>query len=106
MSVEMMIEHAVDLANAFRKTLSAAPAKKRLAMVKRRVSDSDVVFAIWQDPNLPHGVGWILVKGQQIARQVLANNENATIRVAAIPCIEAAQAQALLQELGEQDLRH
>ncbi|MHC2626065.1 hypothetical protein ACVIW2_008097 [Bradyrhizobium huanghuaihaiense] len=105
MSIEMMIEQAVELANAFRETLSAAPAKKRLAMVKRRFSDSDVVFAIWQDPNLPHGVGWILVKGQQIARQVLANNEN-SIRVAAIPCIEAAQAHALLQELGERDMRH
>jgi hypothetical protein len=47
------------------------------------------------------------LKGQAIALRAVADNKMAvSTRVAAIPCNSAAQAQALLQELGERDSRH
>ena len=49
----------------------------------------------------------MLLKGQAIARQAVADNKIAVwTRIAAIPCNSAEQAEALLRELGERDSRH
>ena len=48
----------------------------------------------------------MLVRGQAIARQAVADNKMASTRVAAIPRNSAEQAQALLHELGERESRH
>ena len=49
----------------------------------------------------------MLLKGQAIARQAVADKKKVvSSRVAAIPCSDAEQAEALLHELGERDSRH
>jgi hypothetical protein len=77
-----------------------------MAMVRRRIDDADLCFAVWQDDTKPYGVGFLLVKGQHLMRQMLSDNKPLPVRTTAIKCIEEAQAIALHQVAGEQDHRH
>ena len=79
----------------------------RYDLVKQIIDNAEVVFAVWTDRFAQDGVGHMLLKGQAIARQAVADNKIAVwTRIAAIPCNNAEQAQALLHELGERDSRH
>ena len=76
-------------------------------MVRQIIDSAEMVFAVWTDRFAQEGVGHMLAKGQGIARQAVADNKMVlSTRVAAIPCNNAEQAQALLHELGERDSRH
>ena len=79
----------------------------RYDLVKQIIDNAEVVFAVWTDRFAQDGVGHMLLKGQAIARQAVADNKIAVwTRIAAIPCNSAEQAQALPHELGERDSRH
>ena len=79
----------------------------RYDLVKQIIDNAEVVFAVWTDRFAQDGVGHMLVKGQTIARQAVADNKIAVwTRIAAVPCNSAEQAEALLRELGERDSRH
>jgi len=99
------IEKMVALANVVHSDLVVLPDDRaRYDLVKQIIDSAEMVFAVW---NAQDGVGHMLVKGQGIARQAVADNKMAlSTRVAAIPCNNADQAQALLHELGERDSRH
>ena len=76
-------------------------------LVKQIIDSAEMVFAAWTDRFAQDGVGHMLLKGQAIARQAVADKKMAvSTRVAAIPCNSAEQAEALLHELGERDSRH
>ena len=102
------MEKMVALANAVHGDLLVLPDDyARYDLVKQIIESAEVVFAVWTDRFAQDGVGHMLVKGQAIARQAVADNKMAvSTRVAAIPCNGAKQAQALLHELGERDSRH
>jgi len=105
---EDFLERMVDIANDVGKDLSALPDDgARYDMVKEIVDGAEVVFAVWQDTSAEHDVCYILVKGQALARQIVADNKMAaSYRVTAVPCIDAEQAIDLLHELGERDTKH
>jgi hypothetical protein len=105
---EDFLERMVGLANEVGEDLGALPDDgARYDMVKEIVDSAEVVFAVWQDRSARGGVGYMLIKGRDLARQVLADDKvGISARTAAIPCIEAEQAEKLLRELGELDRRH
>ena len=102
------IEKMVALANVVHSDLVVLPDDHaRYDLVKQIIDNAEVVFAVWTDRFAQDGVGHMLVKGQAIARQAVADNKIAVwTRIAAIPCNSAEQAEALLRELGERDSRH
>jgi len=102
------IEKMVALANVVHSDLVVLPDDRaRYDLVKQIIDSAEMVFAVWTDRFAQDGVGHMLVKGQGIARQAVADNKMAvSTRLAAIPCNSAEQAQALLHELGERDSRH
>jgi hypothetical protein len=102
------MEKMVALANVVHSDLLVLPDDyARYDLVKQIIDSAEVVFAVWTDRFAQDGVGHMLVKGQAIARQAVADNKIAvSTRVAAIPCSNARQAEALLHELGERDSRH
>jgi hypothetical protein len=102
------MEKMVALANGVQSDLIALPNDRaRHDLVKQIIDSAEVVFAVWTDRFAQDGVGHMLVKGQAIARQAVADKKMAvSTRVAAIPCNSAEQAEALLHELGERDSRH
>ena len=102
------MEKMVALANVVHGDLVVLPDDRaRYDLVKQIIDSAEVVFAVWTDRLAQAGVGHMLVKGQAIARQAVADNKMAvSTRVAAIPCNSAEQAEALLHELGERDSRH
>jgi len=102
------MEKMVALANVVHSDLVVLPDDHaRYDLVKQIIDNAEVVFAVWTDRFAQDGVGHMLVKGQAIARQAVADNKIAVwTRIAAIPCNSAEQAEALLRELGERDSRH
>ena len=102
------MEKMVALADGVHSDLVVLPDERaRYDLVKQIIDSAEVVFAVWTDRFAQDGVGHLLVKGQAIARQAVADNKIAvSTRVAAIPCNNARQAEALLHELGERDSRH
>ena len=53
--------------------------------------------------DIPTGVGLLVIKGQRLVREAVASNTAFEGKVTAIPCIEEAQARALLQVCAERD---
>ena len=102
------MEKMVALANGVHSDLVALPDDRaRYDLVKQIIDGAEIVFAVWTDRFAQDGVGHMLVKGQAIARQAVADNKIAVwTRIAAVPCNSAEQAEALLHELGERDTRH
>jgi hypothetical protein len=102
------IEKMVALANVVHGDLVVLPNDRaRYDLVKRIIDGAEMVFAVWTDRFAQDGVGHMLVKGQAIARQAVADEKMAvSTRVAAIPCNSAEQANALLHDPGERDRRH
>jgi hypothetical protein len=101
-----MLKTTVELANDFNFELEAALAHVRMTMVRKRIADNDVVFAVWQDAGEPDGVGYRLVKGQQLLRESMASGTSVPVSITGIRCIDAGQARALAQAEGEKDRRH
>jgi hypothetical protein len=96
-----LIKQLVDMANA-----NDALMDGTMAPVKKIINENEVVFAVWQDWSQPHSVDLLLVKGQQRLNEIVANNKSAEVRIAAVKCIEEAQAMALIEVLGEKERRH
>jgi hypothetical protein len=77
----------VPLANGVHSDLVALPnGRARYDLVKQIIESAEMVFAVWTDRFAQDGVGHMLVKGQAIARQAVADNKMAvSTRVAATP---------------------
>ena len=101
------LERMVALANYVGNELGALPDDDaRYEMVVEIVESAEIVFAVWQDRSARDGVGYMMVKGQAIARSAVADKRAASTRIAAIPCQNSEQAEVLLQEFGERDTLH
>ena len=101
------LERMVALANFVGNELGALPDDDaRYEMVEEIVEGAEIVFVIWQDRSATGGVGYMMVKGQAIARQAVADKRAVSTRIAAIPCQNSEQAEVLLQEFGERDTLH
>jgi len=96
------MEKMVALANVVHGDLVALPNNRaRYDLVKQIINSAEVVFAVWTDRFAEAGVCHMLVKGQAIARQAVANNKMAvSTRVAAIPCNSAEQLRHCCANLG------
>jgi hypothetical protein len=104
---EDFLERMVTLANNVGKELGALrDDTARYDMVEQIMDSAEIVFAVWTDKSAEDGVGYMLVKGSQIAWQAVADKTSVTARVTAIPCISPDQAEALQYDLGERDMRH
>jgi hypothetical protein len=85
----------VEMANA-----SEALMDGTMGPVLRIVADNEVVFGVWQDSAQPHGVGTLVVKGENHLREITATGTLAKCRVAAIKCVALEQAEALRQHVA------
>jgi hypothetical protein len=96
-----LLRDVVEMANDFNFELENVPSDVRMEMVRQRIAENDVVFAVWQDQTEPHGVGSKLVKGQHLMRQMIADNKSLPLRVTGIKCIDVNQAESLKRIEGE-----
>ena len=72
------IEKMVALANVVHSDLVVLPDDRaRYDLVKQIIDSAEMVFAVWTDRFAQDGVGHMLVKGQGIARQAVADNKMA-----------------------------
>ena len=95
------MEKMVALADGVHSDLVVLPDERaRYDLVKQIIDNAEVVFAVWTDRFAKDGVGHILVKGQAIARQAVADKMAVSTRVAAIPCNSAEQLRHCCANLG------
>ena len=73
------------------------PQRREMRFTGRRDSDKTGCISAVSD---------MMVKGQAVARQAVAVKRSVSTRIAAIPCQNAEQAEALLQEFGERGTLH
>ncbi len=92
------VRRLVDLANR-----NEAAMDGTTEPVRRIVAEGDVVFAVWQDPEEEFGVGYLIVKGAKLLKEIVASQKPQAIRTNAVKCICAEQAIALKQVLGDRD---
>jgi hypothetical protein len=97
----------VEMANANQALMDGT-----IGPVQRIIDSAEIVFAVWQDPDAPHGVGMLLIKGKHRLKAIAAGDNAAPpgtlalsistrCRVNAVACVCAEQAEALRQELGD-----
>ena len=92
---------AADLANANRAIITSD-----FASVRAIVDSASVVFGVWQDAAEPNGVGMLVVKGQALLRNIVADGEARPVEMNAVPCTCAGQAEALRIQAGETERLH
>lgn len=69
--------------------------------LERLVEQNDVVWAVWPVPLTRTGYGFRIIKGEARLQGIKWTGKAATVRVTAIPCESAEQAEALRISLGQ-----
>ncbi len=92
------VRNLVDLANRNEANMDGT-----MEPVRRIVAAGDVVFAVWQDAEEEFGVGYLLVKGAKLLKEIVAGQTPRVAPITAVKCICAEQAIALKQVLGDRD---
>ena len=62
---------------------------------------ADIVYGVYQDPSKAFGVGIRVVKGENLLREVVSSNTARECSTTAIKCVDAEQAEALRQMIGD-----
>jgi hypothetical protein len=94
----------VETANGVFRSLARLEDKHqgRVRLIKRLVEHAELAFGVWQDPTEPEGVGMLVVKGREVLeRMQICPDGSRRVRWTAIPCIEAEQAVALRDFIGD-----
>ncbi len=86
----------VELANANTVTDTAG--------LKRCIRDHDLVFGIWQDPESPLGVDYLIIKGMGTLARIM-RTETERVSVTAVRCRCAEEAEAMRRRYGDQAAR-
>ena len=92
------VRRLVDLANRNEETMDGTTEP-----VRRIVTEGDVVFAVWQDPDEEYGVDYVVVKGAKLLKEIVASQNAQVMRIDAVKCTCTEQAIALQQVLGDRD---
>jgi hypothetical protein len=54
------------------------------ASVKRLIEENEVVFGVWKDAAKPYLIGYPIIKGQRLLREVAASSATGRTRMTAI----------------------
>lgn len=66
----------------------------------------DVAFGIWQDAAEPHGVGFMVIKGDVLMHKVVDEDKTLPASLTAIPCRSPEEAHAMRLVFGDLAKRH
>ena len=89
-----------EMAEKLRHEIVGLPNGERLPFVQRRVTDSEIVFGVWPDPDAAGGFGFHLIKGRGHLAGLKAKLPD-ELKTTAIPCVGIDQAMAAEQLWGE-----
>jgi hypothetical protein len=92
-----------EMAEELRLTLIPMSDVDRARLVTRLLTDSDMVFGVWPDPNAEGGVGIHIIKGDDLMPPLAAFTPPYEINAAAIPCEgrrQAVAAQEAWRDIG------
>lgn len=92
--VHSFLTAVAEMAEELRLTLIPMSDVERARRVTRLLSDNDMVFGVWPDPNADSGVSIHVIKGDDVMPPLAAFTPPFEISVAAIPCQGRRQAVA------------
>ena len=88
---DAFVRQMVDLANDTR--------GDRAEML-RLINNAQVAFGVWKDRTQPLGVDLLILKGENLLREMLVSGAKDT-SIASIPCVSAEEAYELHEIVGE-----
>jgi hypothetical protein len=62
---------------------------------RRMIAEHDLVVAVWQDYTKTHGLGFLVLKGNDALLRNIETDVAATLKINAIPARNAAEGQAM-----------
>ena len=77
-----------------------------LDVIKEIVAENDIVWGIWRDPTQPGGAGLLVIKGHGKLVLIPEGASPEGMKMDAIPCFEAEQAETLRLMLGDGRAEH
>jgi hypothetical protein len=92
---------AVAVANVLQKKLAGLDGKETFKAIKSVVDNNDLVFGIFQDSSEPNGVGFEVIKGLNLLREISASRKTKKVSTGSIPCISREQAIAAQNLWGD-----
>jgi hypothetical protein len=102
---EALMKMVVETANDFRNKMTD-DYEENSKRLERGIEQSDLVFAVWQDPARQCFVGTERIKGALTMHRIGATNQLEKVRVLGIPCSGPEDAAYLVAKFGEQITRH
>ena len=105
MTEEEIRKTIIEAAYKFEVVLRPKTPMDRMVLVTEQIASNEIVFTVWNDDAAPLGHNLMAIKGQQRLRELTVDNA-ALFKIAAIKCINAEQAEALLYFEGEPDHQH
>lgn len=106
MTEEEIRKTIIEAAYKFEVALRSKTPMDRMVLVTEQIASNEIVFTVWNDDAAPLGHNLMVIKGQQRLRELTDDNAALFLKIAAIKCINAEQAEALLYFEGESDHRH
>ena len=99
---QSFLELLTGLANKTDRVLEAAPDNEaRFSFVQKLVGSADMAIAVWEDREVEEGIGYMVIKGKQLAREALAGDQGGSALGVVIPGNDEDQAEELWEDLGE-----
>jgi hypothetical protein len=106
MTEEEIRKTIIEAAYKFELVLRPKTPMDRMVLVSEQIASNEIVFTVWNDDAAPLGHNLMAIKGQQRLRELTDDNATPFLKIAAIKCMNAEQAEALLYFEGEPDHQH
>ena len=106
MTEEEIRKTIIEAACKFEVVLRPKTPMDSMVLVSEQIASNEIVFTVWNDDAAPLGHNLMVIKGQQRLRELTDDNVAPFLKIAAIKCMNAEQAEALHSFEGEPDHRH
>jgi len=77
------------------------PEKKHAKLLKKIISQADIVFGLFEDPDHPNSYDISLIKGSRMLAEVVRSGNKGAFNVQGIHCRELAEALAMNHVFGD-----
>ena len=101
--VEGLVQMANNNADAMKERRNA---NGDLDSVREMLATCDLVYGVWQDANAPYGVDCLIIKGDPALHSVIDSGRSADLRMTALRCRNAEEAEAFRQVMGDVKRQH
>jgi hypothetical protein len=79
--------------------------QRRQVFMTKLFDEAELVFGVWDDPQQPVGIGFLLIKGRNVIGlgkdEAAVQGEYGPLRIAVVPCLDEKLALATQEIFGD-----